>query len=75
MNTSKPVKVEPKEMTTLSLGFPMLGRLARETNRVELHDRPSEKRELTAGDPAFHLIVPLDGPVVPDVQHRAASAR
>ena len=30
MDTRKPVKVEPKEMTTLSLGFPMLGRLARE---------------------------------------------
>jgi len=30
MDTRKPVKVEPKEMTTLSLGFPTLGRLARE---------------------------------------------
>lgn len=30
MDTSKRAKVEPKEMTTLSLGFPMLGRLARE---------------------------------------------
>ena len=30
MDTRKPVKIEPKEMTTLSLGFPALGRLARE---------------------------------------------